>query len=355
MSLVLVADDEPAVLEVLTEVVEDLGHEVVRAHDGREALMIARSQAPNLVVTDHMMPRLSGVELCRALREDDRLRQVPVILLSAALPPEAVEAHAFLSKPFELDEFESLVKRTLEGVTGATPPAKLPAKLSHGQAAEELINWVAHEIKTPLAAAKMNLQLLERRLSQNGQPPDRGHFISVARQLDGMEQIVNALLDASKLAEGHMEVQLQREELREVVQQVVGQWRELYPDFQVELLMCDESLEARCDRLRIMQIVGNLISNAVKYGSPPKHVRVELVRVGMNAELRVQDFGPGISAADQRHIFQRFRSAESGRAKGHGLGLYIANELAKLQGGSIAVRSSLGQGATFTVSLPLAT
>ena len=129
MSLVLVADDEPAVLEVLTEVVEDLGHDVLRAHDGREALALARAQQPSLVVTDHMMPRLSGVELCRALRKDERLREVPVILLSAALPPEASEASAWLAKPFELDEFESLVKRTLEGAVRAGGAQAAPGAL----------------------------------------------------------------------------------------------------------------------------------------------------------------------------------------------------------------------------------
>src|SRR5688572_22263573 len=113
MSLVLVADDEPAVLEVLSEVVEDLGHEVLRAHDGREALSLARARVPNLVVTDHMMPKLSGLELCRQLRGDERLRDVPVIVLSAALPEGAPEASAFLSKPFELSEFERLVVEVL--------------------------------------------------------------------------------------------------------------------------------------------------------------------------------------------------------------------------------------------------
>src|SRR4051812_19773134 len=115
MSLVLVADDEPAVLEVLSEVVEDLGHDVVRAHDGREALVIAKAQVPQLVVTDHMMPRLSGVDLCRQLRLDATLKDVPIILLSAALTQGVPEAQAFLSKPFELTDFEQVVRQTLAG------------------------------------------------------------------------------------------------------------------------------------------------------------------------------------------------------------------------------------------------
>ena len=114
MSLVLVADDEAAVLEVLSEVVEDLGHEVVRARDGREALALAHARTPDLVVTDHLMPLLSGVDLCRELRKDDKLKQVPVILLSAAPPKAVLEGCTFLSKPFELVDFEAMVKRLVD-------------------------------------------------------------------------------------------------------------------------------------------------------------------------------------------------------------------------------------------------
>ncbi len=113
MSLVLVADDEAAVLEVLSEVVEDLGHEVVRARDGREALAMARQRRPALVVTDHLMPLLSGVELCKLMRKDAELKDVPVILLSAAPPKVPLDACSFLSKPFELVDFEAMIREMI--------------------------------------------------------------------------------------------------------------------------------------------------------------------------------------------------------------------------------------------------
>ena len=127
MSLVLVADDEAAVLEVLSEVVEDLGHEVARARDGREALALARSRPPALIVTDHLMPVLSGVELCKQVRKDEKLKNVPVILLSAAPPKGLNEGYAFLSKPFELVDFEAMVKRLIEEPAPVSPVAA-PAK-----------------------------------------------------------------------------------------------------------------------------------------------------------------------------------------------------------------------------------
>lgn len=363
MSLVLVADDEPAVLEVLTEVVEDLGHDVLRAHDGREALALARAKQPNLVVTDHMMPRLSGVELCRALRKDEQLREVPVILLSAALPREASEASAWLAKPFELDEFESLVKRTLEGVAGAGGGAQAAPGALQGLAPkiapqetppDRFIHWIAHEMKTPLAAARANMQLLERRLSQTGGVAvgESAHYRAVMGQLEKMEQTINALMDAGRLSEGRLTLALETCDMREPVRQAVEPLRELHPDFQIDLLLPEGPLRAEVDPERIRQVVGNLVTNAIRYGAPPKHVRVSLSAADGQPQVRVQDFGQGISYERQKDLFARFRAPEEGRGKGHGVGLFLASELTRLHGGKLEVDSQPGQGATFTLVLP---
>jgi two-component system, sensor histidine kinase and response regulator len=161
MSVVLVADDEPAVLDALSQVVEDLGHQVVRAHDGREALQLAREQRPQLVVTDHMMPRLSGLDLVRQLREDDVLRDVPVLLLSAALPLGSVsEARAFLPKPFELSEFEELVSTLLaESRSKSTPAAD--ARPEPPVTAEDRLSWLTHQLAGPLAQIRERLGILQ--------------------------------------------------------------------------------------------------------------------------------------------------------------------------------------------------
>jgi signal transduction histidine kinase len=358
MSLVLVADDEPAVLEVLTEVIEDLGHDVVRAHDGREALSLARAQHPNLVVTDHMMPRLSGLELCRALRKDEALGMVPVILLSAAIPPEADEASAWLPKPFELDVFETLVKDTLAG-TGKRSPSStsLPAvgRLDHAEEAHELLDWVSHELKTPLAAARMNLQLLDRKMAASGQQMDRHHFRSVTRQLETMDQIVNSLVDLARLSEGTLALNLAREDLAAIVLNAVDHAREDHPDVQFEVL-AGGPVRVAVDADRIEQILARLLSNAVRHGGAARNVRVGLTRADGSVSVSVQDFGAGIPPAIEDTLFQRPRSAGSGVARSKrppGLGLYIAHELARLHDGKLSVRSVPGSGATFTLALPL--
>lgn len=177
MSVVLVADDEPAVLDALSQVVEDLGHQVVRAHDGREALQLARAQRPHLVVTDHMMPRLSGLDLVRQLREDDVLCDVPVLLLSAALPLGAgSEAKAFLPKPFELSEFEELVSTLLAESKAKAPPVQ-DERPEPPVTAEDKLHWLTHQVAGPLAQLRERLGILQLSSSDG-----------VRRQLTEMER-----------------------------------------------------------------------------------------------------------------------------------------------------------------------
>jgi CheY-like chemotaxis protein len=124
MSTILLVDDEPELLDLYTELLELMDHRVLRAHDGREALEIAQTRRPDLVVTDWQMPRMSGFELCQRLAQDEELHDVPVIMHSASSDPHAPGVRAFLSKCSELHEFEEVVNQTLtdSGVRQQGPP-----------------------------------------------------------------------------------------------------------------------------------------------------------------------------------------------------------------------------------------
>jgi CheY-like chemotaxis protein len=114
MKTILLVDDEPEMLEIFTEILELMDLRVLGAHDGQEALAMARAQPPDLVVTDWMMPRMSGLELCHRLRRDEGLRDVPVIMHSSSGDPHDPELQAFVPKDCPLEEFELLVARILE-------------------------------------------------------------------------------------------------------------------------------------------------------------------------------------------------------------------------------------------------
>ena len=357
MSLVLIAEDEEAMLEIFAQVVEDLGHRALKAHNGEEALLLARTEPPDLVVSDHMMPRRTGVELLRALRADPRLKSVPFLLLSAARPGGLEEADVFLSKPVELDTFETAVRQVLRSRPSAEPREEpstggAHAARSSGTAREEMLNWVAHEIKTPLSSARLNAQLLLRKQGDAGPPEERKHAETILRQLDRMNLLVTSILDAARLAEGKLVLRREPGDLSAFLREVVQDWRELQPRMDFILEGADQPLELSFDAERVRYILNNLLSNAVKYGGEQRRVEVALSLEPGLAIVQVRDWGMGIPASELPNIFDRFHRAEGTEGHGHGLGLYIASALARLHGGSLTAQSSLGEGSCFSLRLP---
>ncbi|CAM3064900.1 hybrid sensor histidine kinase/response regulator [Corallococcus sp. ZKHCc1 1396] len=332
MSLVLVADDEPAVLEVLSQVVEDLGHDVVRARDGEEALTLARSRRPQLVVTDHMMPRMSGMELCSRLKQEPGLREVPIILLSAVLQHGSPDSTAFLNKPFEINDFEALIRSVLEKAPGPPREAATPV--------EALGQWVARTLQGPLEAARAQLLKLDG-LS----PPNQDAVAALGAQLQSLERMGQYLQDAASLSAGSLTLRPAQGELRAHLEASVARCRTQGPEVPVELSLPPEPVALRFDAARLGQVFDVLLSNAARQGG----VRVELRASEERVLVRVSDPGPGIPEAELPRLFQPF---PDGPARGEALGLYVASELAKLHGGVLSAESVPGRGATFSVALP---
>ncbi len=356
-SLVLIADDEEPTLEILTSVIEDLGHHVLAARDGHEALRLARDHRPDLIITDFMMPGCNGVELLRAVRAEAELGAVPVILISAATPATAAEATRFFAKPLHLGDLEEEVVRLLVGTSRTGKQQRsLPVQgpLAHSTRPEAL-NWLAHELKSPLSAVRMSVELLRRRLDVIGDEQDRSRVQVILRGLDRMTTLTNSVLDAAALGAGKLALRLARVDLIAFVERVLALWRDLHPDFEFVLSAPKDELGITLDASRVQEVLENLLSNAVKYGGcEHKRIEVRIALRGGKVVISVRDFGVGIPAAELPHVFERFHRATDSTGQGHGLGLYIAAALAKLHGGMLAVESEVGQGSTFSLSLPLA-
>jgi two-component system sensor histidine kinase/response regulator len=354
-SLILVADDEEPTLEILTTVVKDLGHQVLAARDGEEALRLALHHVPDLIITDFMMPRRTGVELIRALRTNQELAATPIILISAASPAGAKDATRFFGKPVHLGDLEETIARLLadrpSGPHERVAPVEGPVSPS---ARPEALNWLAHELKSPLSAVRMSVELLRRRIDIIGNEQDQSRVQVVLRGLDRMTGLMNSVLDAAAIGEGKLALRLTSVDLVAFVQRTVALWRDLNPGVEFALTAPAEPVPLQLDELRAQQILENLLSNAVKYGGTNKRVEILIAARGGQIVVSVRDFGPGIPAAELPHLFERFHRAAGTSGHGHGLGLLIAAALAKLHGGTLAVSSTLGRGSTFSLSLPRA-
>lgn len=224
-------------------------------------------------------------------------------------------------------------------------------------ARDEFLSIASHELKTPLTSVKLSLSALERRAKAAGAKTDGegGRRLGLIHgQIDRLAKLVNSLLDVSRIAANRLDFQLEEVDLGEVLQDVLGQFKEELDRAGCSLLLrADAGVVGRWDRLRVDQVITNLLSNAIKYG-PGRPVEVDLQKLGGSVRLVVRDHGIGISAQDQTRVFERFERAVSVQHYGgFGLGLWISRQIVEGLGGSISVHSEPGLGSTFVVDLPV--
>jgi signal transduction histidine kinase len=217
---------------------------------------------------------------------------------------------------------------------------------------DEFLSVAGHELRTPLTALKLQFQALLRRM-EAGQPVPRERTRRLHQQLQRLGALVEDLLDVSKLSHGRFTIHSEQVDLPALVREVAARFEEAAARAGCRLsVSAPEALVGWWDRMRLEQVVQNLLSNALKYGNgAPVEVRLE--QREDRAVLTVKDGGIGIDPVDQARIFERFERAVSGdHYGGLGLGLWITRQVVEASGGTIRVRSTPGAGALFEVTLP---
>jgi len=223
---------------------------------------------------------------------------------------------------------------------------------------DEFLSVASHELKTPLTPLSLKLQVLAREAEAQGGSPFAqrvlAHVEAGRRQVKKLSELIGDLLDVSRISAGRMRLDLDPVELVALVGEVASRFEPEAGRVGCKLVLHTHgSLCGSWDRLRLEQVVSNLLSNALKYGAGrPIHLHVEAA--GDRALLLVRDEGIGIEPQAQERIFEKFERAVSERNYGGlGLGLFITRQIVEALGGHIQVSSVPGQGATFTVELPL--
>lgn len=262
-------------------------------------------------------------------------------------------------KPSKRDT--SLVQALADAAAVALANADLVRELQHAiRLRDEFLSVAGHELKTPLAALQLQVQGTIRMLASDG--PALVESGRLSQRLDKASQhgerlgkLVDELLDVSRISTGRIQFRLEPMDLSVTVAELLGRYADTASKAQCVLeAEIQPGITGNWDRLRMEQVVANLLSNALKYGAG-KPVHLSLFEKDGEVLLSVRDAGIGIDESVRERIFHRFERAVSERNYGGlGLGLWIANQIVAGFGGSIAVESTVGEGSTFTVRMPVA-
>jgi heavy metal sensor kinase len=216
----------------------------------------------------------------------------------------------------------------------------------------QFVSNVSHELRTPLTIVLGYLQSLLRR-STNLNDYQKEALETAVSEADRTVRLLQDLLDLARADSGYMQYRLEPLVLNDLLVEVAGM-AEKFSD-RIIRVEAKATIFAISDRDRLKQVLINLIDNAVNYSDSNQPIELILERIDQQATLQVRDYGVGIPLQDQSRIFERFYRVDEARVRstgGHGLGLAISKTLVEGMGGSITVRSKLGEGSTFAIFLP---
>jgi signal transduction histidine kinase len=342
---VLVAEDEADLRGFMVGVLKD-SYEVDAAGDGAEALELIKRNRPDLVLTDVMMPGTSGLDLCRALKEDLSLRHIPVILLTARGEDEAAlegynaGADDFVAKPFHTKVLQARVRAHLK-MRGLSLQLADQARLA---SAGTLAAGLAHEVKNPLNAAVNAARILEKGGSTRvSNEKLMGLIIDALQRIDG---IVSALGAHARPADGDDLVPCNvRKSVQSTLNLLANKLKNGVTVHQDYETTGDVFAPARA----FNQVMLNLIDNSVRSGA--QNIWIELRQVDKRISVAVADDGPGVPPDVVHRIFDPFFTTRV-EGEGTGLGLHLSRRIAQECGGELRYEPRPGGGARFVMEIP---
>ena len=237
---------------------------------------------------------------------------------------------------------------------------------------EEFLSIICHELKTPLTITRGSLQLAERKVkrlvsSEALLPDEMRRFAPILallerarNQISIQDRLVNDLLDASRIQAQTQQLLMTPCNLVSIVQEAVEDQRQIVPARAIHLeTPAGKNVPVYVDADRLVQVVTNYLTNALKYSSADRPIEVRLHTDGHIAQVSVRDEGPGLPSAEHERIWERFyrvagMEVQSGYRGGLGVGLYVCRTIIELHSGQVGVDSCPGEGSTFWFTLPLA-
>src|SRR4030095_2640687 len=380
---ILLVDDQPSKLLTYEAILGELGENLIKATSASEALQCLLDNEIAVVLVDVCMPELDGYELAAMIRQHPRFQRTSIIFVSAILMtdldrlrgyesggvdyvpvpvvPEILRAKVSIfaelyrkTRPLERLNAE-LEERVSERTAALEATTRALQEANHRK--DEFLAMLAHELRNPLAPMRPAVQLL--RLKELTEPHRRQARDVIERQVEHLVNLIDDLLDVSRITRGVHTLQLEPVLIGAIVARAVETPRRAIDTHRhaLEIDLPDELISIEGDKTRLVQVIANILHNAAKFMDPGGQIRLSVRRDGSTAVIKIADTGIGIAPEAIPKIFELFTQvhSRSERAQGGlGIGLALVRRLTEMHGGTVTARSDgPGTGTEFTVRLPI--
>jgi signal transduction histidine kinase len=397
---ILLVDDQPSRLLTYEAILAPLGHRLVAAGSGREALQRLMEREFAVILLDVSMPEMDGFETAQLIHQHPRFESTPIIFVTGVHMSELdrlkgyeVGAVDYVYVPVVPEVLRSKVAVLVELHCQRLELKRLNASLTEANAKLDAANRtlrrektselarlnrqlqesnrelveadrrkndflaiLAHELRNPLAPISNAIDILQRIGPQD--PTLVKMRDMIGRQVRHLTRLVDDLLDVSRITQGKIHLRTEALDLCLVVKRAVEAHMPVIEArrHRVEVRVPDDPVMAQGDAVRLAQVVGNLVNNAAKYTPEGGRIEVTLVAADGSAAITVRDNGIGIEGEYLAHVFELFGQVKNPRPHSHdglGIGLSLVQRLVGMHGGRVEARSDgVGQGSEFTVRLP---
>lgn len=356
---ILVVDDEEKIASRVTRALEREGYALDCAYSGEEAIHKLGSRQFDIVLTDLNMPGKGGFDVMEHIQSEN-IDTLPLVLTGYASVEGAIQAiklgaYDFIKKPIDVPTLRLIINRAAERVTLQRENARNLVELKKlNELKNEFLSVVSHDLRSPLSTIGGYVNFL---LKKGSFSESEKRYLLIIRDIsENLYDLVNELLDVSRLETGVMPLNREEADIAEIISSSINNFLILAVDKNNEIAFINRMVNpmVSIDRMKILQVMNNLINNANKF---TENGKISVIAEGSDTHLSVTvaDTGVGISPDIIDMLFNSYSytQKEGTRGeKGSGLGLMICKRFVELHGGSISVSSEAGRGSRFEFILP---
>lgn len=361
---ILIVDDVVSNVLLLKILLTNEKFQVLTANNGKVCIEVAKREHPDLILLDVMMPELNGFDTAVIMKQDEDVKDIPIIFLTALHNTQDLVkgfkcgASDFLTKPFNKEELLMRVMHQISLVAARRLIQKqyeeLKATINNR---DKMYSVIAHDLRSPMASIRMTLNLLVNVLSPDIIGPEMFELIDNAnKETEETHDLLDNLLKWTKSQTGALHVAFQDFELNDVLPGVIDIFKMIAESKHITLNLDlgDESLDVHADKDMFNTIIRNFMSNAIKFSHEGSSVDIFVRHVDDFAKISIRDHGVGISQDRIDTLFSAGTSTAGTRnEEGSGLGLQLCKDFAVKIGGDVMVESVQGEGSTFSVFIPI--